>query len=109
MIKNKQLTADDIGQVEVYDMEGLRDIIRLAKIYVARENGFDTDGERGVPGSNYCDFDLDLWGQLTELIRYGQNLEKKRREREAFELRQDYIKRRDEEFKKNFSNRWDAV
>lgn len=103
MIKNPNSKP---GYCEEYDGEALDEIAEMAKLYVARENGFDSDGcGSGIPNGNFSDFSCGVWEKFTDAVRYGMWLERKKRERENIKFRVDYLNRKMEE-SKNFNNSW---
>lgn len=81
---------------EEYDGEALRELIDMAELYVAKENGFKGKGS-GVPDGSFSDFSCAVWKMLTETVRYGMWLQEKKEKREARELRIKYLKRKLEE------------
>lgn len=88
---------------EEYDGEALRELIDMAKLYVAKENGFKGKGS-GVPDGSFSDFSCSVWEMLTETVRYGMWLERKKRESEMREFRIKYLKKELEEETKEESN-----
>lgn len=76
---------------EEYDGEALTELINMAKLYVAKENGFKGKGS-GVPDGSFSDFSCSVWEMLTDTVRYGMWLERKKRERENRKLKIKYLK-----------------
>lgn len=100
MVKNPEARG---SYSEEYDGEALRELIDMAELYVAKENGFNGKGS-GVPDGSFSDFSCCVWEMLTETVRYGMWLERKKREREARKMRIDYLKRKLEEEAEEESN-----
>lgn len=75
MIKNPNSVP---GYCEEYDGEALRELVEMAKMYVARECGLKAP-ECGVPDGSFSDFSCNVWEMMTELIRYGIWLGNKKR------------------------------
>ena len=101
MIKNPNSKP---GYCEEYDGEALRELAEMAKLYVAKENGFDGEGS-GVPNGSFSDFSCGVWEIFTDAIRYGMWLERQKRERDMIKIRVDYLNRKLEEAK-SFNNSW---
>lgn len=90
MVKNPEARG---SYSEEYDGEALQELIDMAKLYVAKENGFKGKGS-GVPDGTFSDFSCGVWEMLTETVRYGMWLEKKKEERESRKRRIDFMKRK---------------
>lgn len=89
MVKNPEARG---SYSEEYDGEALRELIDMAKLYVAKENGFKGKGS-GVPDGSFSDFSCGVWEMLTECVRYGMWLERKKREREDREMEISYLRK----------------
>lgn len=100
MVKNPENRG---SYSEEYDGEALRELIDMAKLYVAKENGFKGKGS-GVPDGSFSDFSCCVWEMLTETVMYGMWLQEKKREREMREFRIKYLKAKLEEETKEESN-----
>lgn len=69
MIKNP-LLRNNGAYTEVFDIERLREIAKMAKEYVKN----DSKGVgllQGVPGIDFSDFEVNVWEIMVELVRYG--------------------------------------
>lgn len=69
MIKNLALKNSG-AYTEVFDIERLREIAEMAKVYVKN----DSKGIgllQGVPGIDFSDFEVNVWEIMVELVRYG--------------------------------------
>ena len=100
MVKNPNSRP---SHCEEYDGEALIEIANMAKLYVARENGFDSDGcGTGIPGGNFSDFSCSVWEIFTDAVRYGMWLEKEKREHErSIKFQIDYFNKKIEDVKKS--------
>ena len=66
MIKNPILRNDNEGAyTEVFDIERLREIAEMAKVYAKNDS-------KGVPDGHFSDFEVNVWEIMVELVRYGR-------------------------------------
>ena len=71
MIKNPILRNDNGGAyTEVFDIERLREIAEMAKMYVKNDSK-GVASSKGVPDGRFSDFEVNVWEIMTELVRYG--------------------------------------
>lgn len=72
MIKNPILRNDNGGAyTEVFDIERLREIAEMAKVY-AKNDSKGGVSSKGVPDGRFSDFEVNVWEIMVELIRYGR-------------------------------------
>ena len=72
MIKNPILRNDNGGAyTEVFDIERLREIAEMAKVY-AKNDSKGIGLLQGVPDGHFSDFEVNVWEIMTELVRYGR-------------------------------------
>ena len=71
MIKNPILRNDNGGAyTEVFDIERLREIAEMAKVY-EKKRSKGTISSQGIPDGHFSDFEVNVWQIMTELVRYG--------------------------------------
>lgn len=72
MIKNPILKNDNEGAyTEVFDIERLREIAEMAKVY-AKNDSKGIASSKGVPDGRFSDFEVNVWEIMVELVRYGR-------------------------------------
>ena len=72
MIKNPILRNDNEGAyTEVFDIERLREIAEMAKVY-AKNYSKGIGLLKGVPDGHFSDFEVNVWEIMVELVRYGR-------------------------------------
>ena len=72
MIKNPILRNDNGGAyTEVFDIERLREIAEMAKVYVKNDSKGGVSS-KGVPDIHFSDFEVNVWEIMNELVRYGR-------------------------------------
>lgn len=86
MIKNEFIKAEQAtsSYCEVYDMEALMELSRMAKRYTLNESEdireYVYAAGQSVPDGTYSDFTCTVWALMTDLIRYGMKLNEFERE-----------------------------